>query len=240
MPVSVEHSRQIVDDRSDREHIQIAIVGDGVHAVIDVADIAPPTIAAALSVTISLLCMRRLTLRKSRMKSSLDHLRLVNGLNRRIFDIGVGIERGDNRIVGFVVRIVDEQPHLDPTISRLHHAIDDDPAGRIAVPDVVLHVEAALGQVAQRQTDDEGFASMVQEAEAGEARMLVGRRAEELAESSRARLSNAAQRSVPGEMVVCVSLVQVADTISRLPPWWKSSASDLYPLSGRPYTNTAG
>ena len=38
--------------------------------------------------------------------------------------------------------------------------------------------------------------------------MLVGRRAEELAESSRARLSNAAQRSVPGEMVVCVSLVQ--------------------------------
>ena len=50
--------------------------------------------------------------------------------------------------------------------------------------------------------------------------MLVGCRAEELAESSRARLSNAAQRSVPGEMVVCVSLVQVADTISPLPPWW--------------------
>ena len=135
-------------------------------------------------------------------------------------DIGVGIEGGDNRIVGFVVRIVDEQPHLDPTIRRLHHAVEDDPASRIAVPDVVLHVEAALGQVAQRQTDDEGFASVVQEAEAGEARMLVGCRAEELAESSRARLSNAAQRSVPGEMVVCVSLVQVADTISRLPPWW--------------------
>ena len=50
--------------------------------------------------------------------------------------------------------------------------------------------------------------------------MLVGCRAEELAESSRASLSNAAQRSVPGEMVVCVSLVQVADTISPLPPWW--------------------
>ena len=50
--------------------------------------------------------------------------------------------------------------------------------------------------------------------------MLVGCRAEELAESSRASLSNAAQRSVPGEMVVCVSLVQVADIISPLPPWW--------------------
>ena len=68
---------------------------------------------------------------------------------------------------------------------------------------------------------------MVQEAEAGEARMLVGRRAEELAESSRPRLLNAAQRSVPGEIVVCVSLVQVADTISRLPPWWNSSERSL-------------
>ena len=70
--------------------------------------------------------------------------------------------------------------------------------------------------------------------------MLVGCRAEELAESSRARLSNAAQRSVPGAMVVCVSLVQVADTISPPPAVVELSASDLYPLSGRPYTNTAG
>jgi len=100
-------------------------------------------------------------------------------------DIGVGIEGGDNRIAGLVVGIVDEQPHPDPTIGRLHHAVDDDPASRIAVPDVVLHVEAAFGQVGQRQTDDEGLASVAQEAEAGEARMLVGRRAEELAEPGR-------------------------------------------------------
>ena len=81
---------------------------------------------------------------------------------------------------------------------------------------------------------------MVEEAEAGQARMLVGRRAEELAESSRARLPNAAQRSVPGEMVVCVSLVQVADIISPLPPWWNRRRTISILLSGRPYTNTAG
>ena len=220
MPVSVEHPRQIADDRAAREHIKIAIVGDGVHAIIDVADIAATD------------DRRRIVgHHQFVVHAAIDPAEVANevetgppAVGERVeqtnLDIGVGIEGGDNRIVGFVVRIVDEQPHLDPTSSRLHHAVDDDPASRIAVPDVVLHVEAALGQVAQRQTDDEGFASVVQEAEAGEARMLVGCRAEELAESSRARLSNAAQRSVPGEMVVCVSLVQVADTISRLPPWW--------------------
>ena len=61
-------------------------------------------------------------------------------------------------IAGLVVGIVDEEPHPDPAIGRLHHAVDDDPAGRIAVPDVVLHVETSLGQVGQRQTDDEGLA----------------------------------------------------------------------------------
>ena len=69
--------------------------------------------------------------------------------------------------------------------------------------------------------------------------MLVGCRAEELAEFSRASLSNAAQRSVPGAMVVCVSRVQVADTISPLPPSGIANERSL-PLSGRPYTNTAG
>ena len=63
--------------------------------------------------------------------------------------------------------------------------VDDDPAGRVAVPDVVLHIEASPGQVGQCQTDDEGVASVAQEAEAGEARMLVDRRAEELAQPGR-------------------------------------------------------
>jgi hypothetical protein len=54
-----------------------------------------------------------------------------------------------------------------------------------------LHVEASLGQFGQRQTHDEGLAPMAQKAEAGEARMLVGRRAEELAQPGRCGSSNA-------------------------------------------------
>ena len=94
----------------------------------------------------------------------------------------MGIEGGDDRIVGLVVGIVDEEPNPDPTIGRLEHVVEYDPAGRIAVPDVVLHIQASLGQVGQRQTGDEGLAALAHKAEAGEARMLLGRRAEEPAQ----------------------------------------------------------
>ena len=97
-------------------------------------------------------------------------------------DVGVGIEGGDDRIVGLVVGIVDEEPNPDPTIGRLEHVVEDDPAGRIAVPDVVLHIQASLGQVGQRQTGDEGLAALAHQAEAGEVRMLLGRRTEESAQ----------------------------------------------------------
>ena len=119
------------------------------------------------------------------MKSSLDHLRLVAGLNRRISTLGWASRAALTGSLAVVVGIVDEEPHPDPAVGRLHHPIDDDPAGRIAVPDVVLHVETSLGQVGQRQTDDEGLARVAQEAEAGEAGMRVGRRAEELAQPGR-------------------------------------------------------
>ncbi len=88
-------------------------------------------------------------------------------------------------IAGLVIGIVDQQPHPDPAIGRLHHVVDDDPAGRIAVPHVILHVEASLGEVGQRQTGDEGLAAVAQQAEAGQARMRIGRRTEELAEPGR-------------------------------------------------------
>ena len=66
--------------------------------------------------------------------------------------------------------------------------IYDDPAGRIAVPHVILHVETSLGQVSKGQTGNEGFAPLAQQAKAGQTRMLIGRRTEKLAEPSRSEV----------------------------------------------------
>ena len=166
MPVLVEHPRQIADDRPAREHIEIAIVGDGVYAVIDVADIAATDDRRRIVGNHQFVVHAPVDPAEVENEVETGPPTVGERVEQTNLDIGVGIEGGDNRIAGLVVGIVDEQAHLDPAIGRLHHAIDDDPASRISVPDVVLHVEGALGQVAQRQTDDEGFASVVQEAEA--------------------------------------------------------------------------
>ena len=185
VPVAVEYPRQIADDRPDRQHIQIAIVGDGVHAIIDVADIAAADDRRRIVGNHQLVVHAAVDPAEVDNEVESGPAPVGERVEQTDLDVGVGIEGGDDGVAGLVVGIVDEEPHPDPAIGRLHHAVDDDPAGRIAVPDVVLHVEASLGQVGQRQTDDEGLAPVAQEAEAGEARMLVGRRAEELAQPGR-------------------------------------------------------
>ena len=185
VPESVEYPRQIADDRPDRQHVQIAIIGDGVHAVIDVTDIAAADDRRRIVNDHQLVVHAAVDAAKIEDEVKNGPVPVGERVEQADLDIGVGIEGGLNGIAGLVVGIVDEEPHPDPAIGRLHHAVDDDPAGRIAVPREVLHVEAALGQVGQRQTDDEGLATLAQQAEAGEARMRVGRRAEELAQPSR-------------------------------------------------------
>ena len=148
VPVSVEYAGQIADDRPNRQHIQIAIIGDGVHAIIDVTDIAAADDRRRIVSNHQLV-----------VHAAIDPAEVENEVKNRPapvskrveqtdLNIGVSIEAGFDGIAVLVEGIVDEEPHPDPAIGRLHHVVDDDPAGRIAVPDVVLHVEATLGQVA--------------------------------------------------------------------------------------------
>ena len=181
VPEPVEYPRQIGHDRPDRQHIQIAIIGDGIHAIIDVADVAAADDGR-----------RTVSNHQLVVHAAVDPAEVENEIKNRPapvgewveqtdLDIGVGIESGFDGIAGLVEGIIDEEPNPDATICRPHHVFDDDPAGRVAVPDVVLHIEASLGQVGQCQTDDEGLAAVAQEVETGKAGMLIGRRAEELA-----------------------------------------------------------
>ncbi len=185
VPKLVEYVRQIADDRPNRQHIQIAIIGDRVHAIIDVTDIAATDN-----------CGRIVSDHQLVVHAAIDAAEIENEVENRPapvserieqtdLDIGVSIEAGFDGIAFLVVGIVDEEPHPDPAVGSPHHVVDDDPAGRIAVPDIVLHVEASLGQIGQRQADDEGLAPVAQQAEAGLARMLIGCRAEELAQPGR-------------------------------------------------------
>ena len=57
------------------------------------------------------------------------------------------VEQQQRPIVRRRAHVVDEQSHADATISRAHHRSDQQLADRVVVPDVVLQVEAALGEI---------------------------------------------------------------------------------------------
>ena len=97
----------------------------------------------------------------------------------------MSVQTGLDAIAGFVKGIVDKKPYPDPAIGGLHHVINDDATGRIAVPHVILHVEASFSQVGERQTHDEGLATMAQQTESGQPRGVIACWNEELAEPGR-------------------------------------------------------
>ena len=185
VPEPIEDPRQVADDGPNRKHVEIAIIGGGVHAKIDVTDIAAADDRRRIVSNHQLVVHAAVDAAEVEDEVKNGPVADCERVEQTNLDTGVGIEGGFHGIAGLVVRIVDEQPHPDPAIGCLHHAFENDPAGNIAVPGEVLHVETSLGQVGQRQTDDEGLAPVAQEAEAGETRMRVACRAEELAKPGR-------------------------------------------------------
>ena len=100
----VEHPRQIADDRPNREHIQIAIVGDGVHAVINVADIASADDRRRIVGNHQLVVHAAVDPAEVSNEVESGPAPVGEWVEQTDLDIGVGVEGGDNRIAGLVVR----------------------------------------------------------------------------------------------------------------------------------------
>src|SRR6185436_2761067 len=98
----------------------------------------PPTIVSWLSAVIDLLCMRRLTREKSVIIQSALADREEMGLKRRTSMFGCASSSSSVR-----------------SSSRAHHGPDQQLAHGVVVPDVVLQVEAALGELDEGEARQE-------------------------------------------------------------------------------------
>ena len=97
VPVSVEYPRQIADDRPNRQHIQIAIVGDGVHAVIDVTDIAAADDRRRIVSNHQLVVHAAVDPAEVENEVKSGPPAVGERVEQTNLDIGVGIEGGFNR-----------------------------------------------------------------------------------------------------------------------------------------------
>ena len=79
------------------------------------------------------------------------------GIEEPDLDVRMRIERSDRRVEAAGVRVVEQHAHPNAALGRLPDGFPQQLAGGVAVPDVVLHVEAAVRGSRQQDPGGEGI-----------------------------------------------------------------------------------
>ena len=77
------------------------------------------------------------------------------------------VEQQQRLIVRRGAHVVDEEAHPDATIGGAQDGSDQQLADRVVVPDVVLQVEAALGEIDEGETGQERIGTAGNQVDAG-------------------------------------------------------------------------
>jgi hypothetical protein len=84
------------------------------------------------------------------------------------------VERGERRVQPPRAVVVEQHPHPDAPVGGEAHLVEQQRARQVAVPDVVLHVQAARGGARQQDPRGEGDAPVVEHPQAVKARVGGG------------------------------------------------------------------
>jgi hypothetical protein len=106
---------------------------------------------------------------------------LAEGIEQPHLDVGLGLQRGQQRVHALGVVVVEQQPHPHAALGRAVQRLHQQAARGVGAPDVVLHVEGALGGVGDQHPGREGVVAVVQRDDAG----LAGMRGDGLADGLR-------------------------------------------------------
>jgi len=90
------------------------------------------------------------------------------------FQVRMGVDGRVGDIAAFVIDVVDEQADLDPAVGGLQRPVEQQLTGEVALPQVVLEVEALLCEVGKAEPGSECLVRMADQAHAGQ--RAVGRR----------------------------------------------------------------
>ena len=86
-------------------------------------------------------------------------------------DVRVGVERGENGIESPRVQVVEQQAHAHAALRRAPQRLEEQQAGLVAVPDVVLRVDRPLRLGGEQHAGSEREPGLGQRVHAGLARM---------------------------------------------------------------------
>ena len=157
VPVAVKRRLGIGDDGAAGVQVQIAKVGGRIHAEIVIGDIAaayqrPFTIHDPGLVVHAVIQQRHV------MKPLQDMLVTpMKSVEQAHLDIGVGIQRRPLYVPAQLVGVIQQHAHFHAPACRLQHPVNQQLAGGVVIPDVVLHIQRPPGQAGQRDPQGKGL-----------------------------------------------------------------------------------
>jgi hypothetical protein len=127
------------------------------------------------------------------------------GVEQAHLDARVAVQRGQRGVQARGAHVVQQQAHAHAAPGGGQQFAQQQRAGGVAAPDVVLHVQRALGRARQQRAGGEGVVRMVQRVDAAAPR--VGRRAgrQRAPQAGGARVRNRMRKGCGRRGFACVA-----------------------------------
>ncbi|MNQ43647.1 hypothetical protein D3C85_573840 [compost metagenome] len=172
VPVAVEIVRDVIDDGADGQHVQVGEQHVAGRAKIFVAHIAPANDGGLVIGRERFVVHAPVEARKIRGKGERARRAGNKGIEQADFQILLLAQHGQGLVQARRVVVVEQQAHPHAPFGRLAQGIEQQGARDVLVPDVVLHVQAALRRGGQQGARGKRVAPVDQRIDAGHARML--------------------------------------------------------------------
>jgi hypothetical protein len=171
IPVKIEGVGHLVDHRADDRHVKIGKIRPGMRAVIFVADVSPADdrdlpVGSERLVVHPLVDAGEVGDNSEQAERSHAH-----GVEHPHLDIRMAVDGEQDVVGGHRAEIVEQQAHAHAAVGGAEQPLDQNLAGQVLVPDVILHIEAALRLIRQNQPRGQSIARVRKRVEAGLSRM---------------------------------------------------------------------
>ena len=194
VPVRVEPGRDFAHHGASGEHVEVGECDRAVGAEVFVADVAAADDRRLVVGRERLVVHAPVDAREVGDEVADAQAAIGERVEQPHLDVRVRVQCYDRLVEARGVLVVEQQPHANAALGGLPERVVEQRASRVVSPDVVLHVETALGGTRQQHPRGERIARIDEGIDAGPARIGGDRRRQRAAEPRLGGIGKRARR----------------------------------------------
>ena len=170
VPVAVKGGLGIGNDGTAGVQVQITKIGGRIHPKIMIGNIATAH-DCPFAIHDPGLVMHAV-IQQRRMVQPLQEVLVatMEGVEKTHLDIGVRVQCRPLHIPAQLIGVIQQHAHFHPPARRFQHPVDQQLAGGVVIPDVILHIQGSPGQTDQGDTQGERLVAVRHQRQGGQCR----------------------------------------------------------------------